>query len=86
VQDCLQSLRLGWQTSEWAEPAAIERILTHLGLDPRPPLRGRASEAGTRSLPAEKRAPSGARAMGWRASAAAGAAATRRVRLGRPGR
>ena len=27
--------------------AAIEKILTHLGLDPRPPPRGRASEAGT---------------------------------------
>jgi hypothetical protein len=26
--------------------AAIEKILTHLGLDPRPPPRGRASEAG----------------------------------------
>ncbi len=26
--------------------AAIGKILTHLGLDPRPPPRGRASEAG----------------------------------------
>jgi hypothetical protein len=26
--------------------AAIGKILTHLGLDPRPPLPGRASEAG----------------------------------------
>ena len=26
--------------------AAIEKILAHLGLDPRPPPRGRASEAG----------------------------------------
>ena len=26
--------------------AAIEKILTHLGLDPRPPHRGRASQAG----------------------------------------
>jgi hypothetical protein len=34
---------------------------------------------GTRSPQAEKRAPSGARAMGWRASAAAGVAAARRL-------
>ena len=28
------------------QPAAIEKTLTHLGLDPHPPPRGRASEAG----------------------------------------
>jgi len=46
--------------------------------DPRPG-DGRARRA-TRSPPAEQSAPSGARAMGWRASAAAGLAAARRVR------
>ena len=62
--------------------AAIENLLTHLGWPPgRHPGDGEAGRGtrATRSPPAEKHAQSAARAMGGRASAAAGLATARRV-------
>jgi hypothetical protein len=60
------------------ERAAIGKILTHLGLDPRPLPRGTGERGGPRGPRIRRRLRSarhpGRAAMGWRASAAAGVA------------